>query len=467
MGLCGASCSRVCPHFVPLTPPPPQSTDGHSGNWSFSLSRLNWHVAELAVGRGGAVVVDATRSPTKRFPDALAKTLPIWAAVLNAAAARLQGCAPPRSWLPPWVAPSEASEIDARTPAWATALLALLPGLRGLAPSLAARPLRCVWVSQGADVWAPGCAPGALPFTPLVALSASQPLAGPGRRAAGFVYVPGAGDDEESWAGGLSPGAFWAQRRLARGERPSHAPGPAASPASAPRASPGACLPPAGVGALGVAASAPRLRSAPLAVAPLGTSGLGGCGGDDGALLAAASFAALRGGAWPHAVVLLEAVVGEARLEQPLTPSAAGAAAAAAAAPRTLALLVPPRGTKRSPQPLAEALPGLLLFARAALGATPPVPLVVACADGCTVAPAALAALLAACFREAPGGGGTGAGLRFVGDAGPVTKDGLRRALALLSAHHPDARPSRNLIKQVFAGLGGGAGWRDGEARGV
>lgn len=38
-------------------------------NWSFSCTRLNWHVAETAAREGGAIVVDATRSSVKNgFP---------------------------------------------------------------------------------------------------------------------------------------------------------------------------------------------------------------------------------------------------------------------------------------------------------------------------------------------------------------------------------------------------------------
>lgn len=44
-----------------------KSTDGHCGNWSFSLNRLNWHVAETAAKQGGLIIVDATRKG-KRFP---------------------------------------------------------------------------------------------------------------------------------------------------------------------------------------------------------------------------------------------------------------------------------------------------------------------------------------------------------------------------------------------------------------
>lgn len=44
-----------------------KSTDGHNGNWSFSCTRLNLHVAEVAARQGGVIIVDATRKG-KRFP---------------------------------------------------------------------------------------------------------------------------------------------------------------------------------------------------------------------------------------------------------------------------------------------------------------------------------------------------------------------------------------------------------------
>lgn len=44
-----------------------KSTDGHQNNCNFSVTRLNWHVAELAAQKGGVIIVDATRKG-KRFP---------------------------------------------------------------------------------------------------------------------------------------------------------------------------------------------------------------------------------------------------------------------------------------------------------------------------------------------------------------------------------------------------------------
>ena len=44
-----------------------KSTDGHSGQWSFSTARLNLHVAQIAIEHGGVCIVDATRRG-KTFP---------------------------------------------------------------------------------------------------------------------------------------------------------------------------------------------------------------------------------------------------------------------------------------------------------------------------------------------------------------------------------------------------------------
>lgn len=59
-----------------------KSTDGHMGQWAFSLRRLNLQLLDVVAERGGAVVVDSTRRG-KSMPDALAKTVPVWCAVVN------------------------------------------------------------------------------------------------------------------------------------------------------------------------------------------------------------------------------------------------------------------------------------------------------------------------------------------------------------------------------------------------
>jgi tRNA A64-2'-O-ribosylphosphate transferase len=47
-----------------------KSTDGHFGQWSFSFTRLNLHLALGAFKSSGALVVDSTRKG-KSFPDSM------------------------------------------------------------------------------------------------------------------------------------------------------------------------------------------------------------------------------------------------------------------------------------------------------------------------------------------------------------------------------------------------------------
>jgi tRNA A64-2'-O-ribosylphosphate transferase len=141
--------------------------------------------------------VDATRSSTKRFPDAFSKTVPIWTAVLNRAvrrhrqrtasaavaadqeadavagaeaeASRMEVRAgtvagdvvgdeagatssDPEGWdagvrLPLWVGRSEKEEIDRRLDGFVAALERADTDLGRLAGALR-HPLRAMWVSQ-------------------------------------------------------------------------------------------------------------------------------------------------------------------------------------------------------------------------------------------------------------------------------------------------------------------------------
>ncbi|GEQ72457.1 hypothetical protein JCM33374_g6144 [Metschnikowia sp. JCM 33374] len=59
-----------------------KSTDGHTGQWRFSMRRLNFHMLDLFQQSSTLVLVDSTRKG-KLMPDALSKTVPIWCAVLN------------------------------------------------------------------------------------------------------------------------------------------------------------------------------------------------------------------------------------------------------------------------------------------------------------------------------------------------------------------------------------------------
>ena len=85
------------------------------------------------------------------------------------------------------------------------------------------KPLRCVWVSRENEHSLP-CVDNMsdLDFTPVVLVTASEPMQRHGERRTGeggvpYAYIPGAGDDEESWARGLTPAVFWAHKETVLG----------------------------------------------------------------------------------------------------------------------------------------------------------------------------------------------------------------------------------------------------------
>nr|AKM76533.1 initiator tRNA phosphoribosyl transferase family protein [Erodium foetidum] len=213
-----------------------KSTDGHTGNWSFNTSRLNLHVAHLAGQKGGCIIVDSTRKG-KRFPDSMSKTIPIWTCVLNRAIAnhrrKRQDHVKPmdeepntpaahsheRDWdsslhLPLWVSKTEKASIETRLEKWTEELELSGADIASLSSSLK-KPLRQLWISQKTVIWLNEVPDhDSWDFTPIILVSASS-SASTGliqhRATSEFSwnYIPGAGDDEESWARGLSPELFW------------------------------------------------------------------------------------------------------------------------------------------------------------------------------------------------------------------------------------------------------------------
>ncbi len=255
----------VRPHFPPGTPTfanlrcgawyvrgePPyayfKSTDGHSGGLAFSPTRLNLPLAAAAAAAasGTALLVDSTKHG-KRFSDALTRTLPTWAGVINGLVlGGRQGVTLPSATelYPPWLPPSEVdsaacliAENIARCDPTIAAVIrdALGPVLtRPLLPmywcqpssSLARSPPSGrpgVHSSVAEAEWAslpPDLGEGGADFIRIVCINASRRVDDAGdvaSSAQGWQYVPGAGDDAEHWASdlvggpGLTPRMLWA-----------------------------------------------------------------------------------------------------------------------------------------------------------------------------------------------------------------------------------------------------------------
>ncbi|KAF7819763.1 initiator tRNA phosphoribosyl transferase family protein [Senna tora] len=216
-----------------------KSTDGHTNNCSFNTSRLNLHVAHLAGQKGGCIIVDSTRRG-KRFPDSMSKTIPIWTCVMNRAIRNYRkkfhdidtstkgdsngydqhneitgGVSV--DWdcslhLPLWVSKTEKASIEERVEEWTERLEASGADISSLAVCLK-KPLRPLWISQKTVIWLNEVPDhDSWDFTPIILVSASSSIGICQHRTTSefsWNYIPGAGDDEESWARGLSPSLFW------------------------------------------------------------------------------------------------------------------------------------------------------------------------------------------------------------------------------------------------------------------
>ena len=181
-----------------------KSTDGHFGQWDFSLRRLNLQVLDKLKQHGGAIIVDSTRRG-KWMPDALMKTVPIWCCVMN------RVCFPEDvnwhrfQWPEGLIGKEEAERIEALVPGW-------VDGLRELRVEIEGRitkPLKCFWSMQEQDIIPEEIIEADVDnkFYAVVLCSASRRVHGAEMSEGG--YIQGAGDDSEGWSQGLTPDVFW------------------------------------------------------------------------------------------------------------------------------------------------------------------------------------------------------------------------------------------------------------------
>ncbi|KAF2719607.1 initiator tRNA phosphoribosyl transferase [Polychaeton citri CBS 116435] len=178
-----------------------KSTDGHHGQWSFSLRRLNLHLLDVIGRHGGCIIVDSTRRG-KSMPDALSKTVPIWIAVLNRILfpdIRRPGLLTSASV----VGESEQSQMVARLETFVSDVQTLDLDLGAMRKKLKDKPMRPFWVTPDSDIGmvVPDSAYHAVVLCTASSRSSSADATG--------GYVQGAADDAESWALGLDPVTFW------------------------------------------------------------------------------------------------------------------------------------------------------------------------------------------------------------------------------------------------------------------
>ncbi|KAK2807918.1 hypothetical protein FQN50_005160 [Emmonsiellopsis sp. PD_5] len=164
-----------------------KSTDGHAGQWDFTM------------------------------PDALSKTVPIWAAVMNRTLFPEAEDYHAVQFPPDLLGKSEESQIEKRIGGFVLALKSLTLPLPSLKSQLK-KPIRLVWATR--DSFHPNSDPNSNPHHPnhnhnpnhnlIILCSASRRVHGAEMSEGG--YIQGAGDDSEAWACGLTPELFWEHR---------------------------------------------------------------------------------------------------------------------------------------------------------------------------------------------------------------------------------------------------------------
>ena len=114
--------------------------------------------------------------------------------------------------LPLWVSETEKAAIEDRLEGWTKDLDASGADIAALASCLK-KPLRPLWISQKTVIWINEVPDyDSWDFTPIILVSATSTSGVTQHRTTSefsWNYIPGAGDDEESWARGLSPNLFW------------------------------------------------------------------------------------------------------------------------------------------------------------------------------------------------------------------------------------------------------------------
>lgn len=114
--------------------------------------------------------------------------------------------------LPLFVSDTEKRMIEKRLDDWNKELEASGADITNIALALR-KPLRPLWISQKTVIWLNEVPDyDSWDFTPVILVSASSTNCTSQQRTTSefsWNYIAGAGDDEESWARGLSPDLFW------------------------------------------------------------------------------------------------------------------------------------------------------------------------------------------------------------------------------------------------------------------
>ncbi|EGG16120.1 Putative initiator tRNA phosphoribosyl-transferase [Cavenderia fasciculata] len=217
-----------------------KSTEGHYGQWNFSLTRTNLSVIDFILnaprGERGVVIVDSTRRG-KKFPDSFSRTIPIWCCVINRTLYNLKikkdlltittstttstststtttNILNQEDWEtfshPMWLSNSEVDQMTCIVNEYSQKLLLYshILNLESYATKLD-KPIKPLFINVD-TIWIDNMNESPTTFYPIYLLSASDYRDNnrPFR-----AYIQGAGDDEENWSNKLSAQLFWTHKQ--------------------------------------------------------------------------------------------------------------------------------------------------------------------------------------------------------------------------------------------------------------
>jgi hypothetical protein len=225
-----------------------KSTDGHTGYEVFNTKRLNLHVAKLASKSVGLIIVDSTRRG-KTFPDSMKSTvfksesydttnltfystiqIPIWIAVINSILFdKGENFSEYFKIIPNSMSTNQYSNICENiqrfmnSPEFSEFRLMIQNELS----QQLKKPMKIFWANTTIDrsinwpsedieelIFLPDTEPNhELPYIPIILFSCSSVFNEQDmilwREEHSWMYIQGAGDDEENWSNGLTPSVFW------------------------------------------------------------------------------------------------------------------------------------------------------------------------------------------------------------------------------------------------------------------
>ncbi|PWA42997.1 hypothetical protein CTI12_AA537970 [Artemisia annua] len=145
----------------------------------------------------GTRVMESNVDPSVQNSDTTAHEAPKWDSSLH---------------LPLWVPDTEKARIESKLDGWVEQLETSGADISSIS-SVLKKPLRPLWISQKTVIWLNEVPDyDSWDFTPIILISASASSDIYRQKTSSefsWNYIAGAGDDEESWARGLTPTLFW------------------------------------------------------------------------------------------------------------------------------------------------------------------------------------------------------------------------------------------------------------------